>query len=285
MPTDQPIDHREGHFTGARGCQLYWQAWLPERRAEHLIVIAHGMSEHSGRYTRLAEHLVRDRRCAVYAIDHRGHGRSAGVRALFERIAWVENDFHQLVTQARKDFPYLKPLALGHSLGGLIVIGYALREQDNLKGLIVSAPAIALPKIPFLQVMVARLLSTVRPNTPIYPIDASAISHDPDEVRDYEQDPLNYHGKVPARTMVRVLDRLAWLPATYPVLKLPVLAMHGTSDLLAPVAGSKDFHARLGSSDKTLKLYEGLYHEIFNERPADRQRVIADLDAWLDSHS
>ena len=275
--------HREGTFSGKRGRRIYWQAWLPEHRPTALIVIAHGACEHSGRYSRLAQHLV-TQGYAVYALDHRGHGRSQGSRALFERFAYAVEDLDHFVNLAAKAVPHCKPLLLGHSLGGLISVSYALKHQDKLQGLILSAPAIALTPVPMMQVLIARLTSTFAPNTPLYSIDTSGISRDPEEVIAYEADPLNYRGKVPARTMIEVLNLLGWLPMAYPSLKLPLMAMHGTDDRLAPDIGSRTLIETAGSNDKTLKLYEGFFHELFNEPPADRQRVYDDLDRWIAAH-
>lgn len=276
--------HREGTFSGKAGRQIYWQAWLPDRRPTALIVIAHGACEHSGRYTRLARHLA-TQGYAVHALDHRGHGRSQGPRALFERFAYAVEDLDHFVNLASKAVPHCKPLLLGHSLGGLMSVSYALKHQDKLKGLILSAPAIALTPVPVMQVMIAKLLSTVAPKTPLYPIDGTAISRDPEETIAYEKDPLNYRGKIPARTMVEVLNLLEWLPMAYPTLKLPLLAMHGTDDRLAPDIGSRALVENAGSADKSLKIYDGYYHEIFNEPPADRQRVFDDLDRWIAAHN
>lgn len=283
MSEDVVPIHREGHITGALGRRLYWQSWVPARRARQLIVVIHGLGEHSGRYARLATDLVAQG-CAVYALDLRGHGQSEGPRALFGRIGYVEGDIHAFMGMARKELPYLKPLLLGQSLGGMLALGYALKAQEALHGLILSAPAIAIPPTPWTRVLAARVIAGFRPRYPLYAIDSHAISGDAEQVRRYEQDPLICHDKIPARTLVRVLDHLAWLPATYPVLKLPLLILHGTSDRLAPQAGSADLYQRAGSTDKILKLYDGGHHELFNETPLLRERVLADLAAWLTAH-
>lgn len=274
------MQEREGRFKGEKNLSIYWQAWLPAGKAKALMVIAHGVAEHSGRYARLGRVLV-DQGYAVYAIDHRGHGKSEGPRAMVDKFDHLISDLDQLVTLACEQQPGLKPFLIGHSLGGVISLSYALKFQDKLKGLILSGPAVQLAPLPFKIVMMARLFSMFSPAKPFFPIDGSTVSRDPDEVRRYNEDPLNTRSAIPARTIAELLDRLAWLPAGYPALSLPLLVMHGTADTLAFPAGGQRVYDEAGSKDKTLKLYEGYFHEIFNEPPADRQRVFADLIEWL----
>ena len=274
------MQEREGRFKGAKNLSIYWQAWFPAGRPRALVVIAHGVAEHSGRYARLGKLLV-DQGYAVYAIDHRGHGKSEGGRALVEKFDHLISDLDQLVALACEQQPGFKPFLIGHSLGGVISISYAMKFQDKLKGLILSGPAVQLAPLPFKVVMLAKLFSLFSPGKPFYPIDGSTISRDAEEVRRYNEDPLNTRSAIPARTVAELLDRLAWLPAGYPALTLPLLVMHGTADTLAFPAGGKRVHDEAGSKDKTLKMYEGYYHEIFNEPPADRERVFADLLGWI----
>ena len=274
------MQEREGRLKGQGGVSIFWRAWLPEGKVRALIVITHGVAEHSGRYARLAARLV-DQGYAVYALDHRGHGKSGGGRALVDKFDRLVVDLDQFVNLACEQQPGLKPFLLGHSLGGVISISYALKFQDKLKGLILSGPAVRLAPLPFKVVFMAKLFSQFSPARPFFPIDGSTVSRDPDEVRRYNEDPLNTRSAIPARTVAELLDRLAWLPAGYPALKLPLLVMHGTADTLALPAGGQRVHDEAGSKDKTLKLYEGYYHEIFNEPPADRERVFADLLGWI----
>ncbi|MGQ0529193.1 MAG: lysophospholipase [Panacagrimonas sp.] len=272
---------REGRFKGQNNLSIYWQAWLPSGKPRALVVIAHGVAEHSGRYARVAKVLV-DQGYAVYAIDHRGHGKSEGERAYIEKFDFTVSDLDQLVLLATEQQPGAgKPFLIGHSLGGAISLSYALKFQGRLRGLILSGAAVQLNPIPFKIVFLARLFSLFSPKKPFLPIDGGTVSRDPDEVRKYNEDPLNSRTPIPARTLVELLDRIAWLPATYSALSLPLLVMHGTADALALVAGGKRIHDEAGAKDKTLKLYEGYYHEIFNEPPADRDRVYADLLAWI----
>ena len=129
-----------------------------------------------------------------------------------------------------------------------------------------------------------RLLSRAAPNTGAMTLPAAAISRDPAVVRAYEADPLVFRGAVPARTLVELIDAIAGFPADAPRLKLPVLVQHGTGDSLVPLAAVRPVYERLGSNPKlrTLRVYEGLFHEAYNE--PERHRVITDLEAWLDAN-
>ena len=273
--------HREGRLIGEGGRQIAWQAWLPEAGdPKAVVVIAHGASEHGGRYRYVVERLVPEG-FAVYAIDHRGHGRSDGTRAQIDRMAHVVADLDQLVDQVRAEHPGLKLFLLGHSMGGCIGIAYTIAHQEKLDGLALSAPLAALDAAPLPLRLVAKALSLVLPDTGVYQVSSEAVSRDAAEVADYDADPLNHHGKLPARTVQELADTVARFEADSPKLTLPLLVMIGTADTLVPPAGGQMVHDRAGSTDKTLKTYDGFFHEIFNEPAGERDRPLDDLAAWL----
>jgi acylglycerol lipase len=276
--------HTDGWFDGAEGVGIFWQAWLPEGEPRGVVVIAHGASEHGGRYRYVVERLVPDG-FAVYAIDHRGHGRSEGRRAQLGRLRHVVADLDQLIELAGAAHPGRDRFLLGHSMGGCVAISYALAHQDKLDGLALSAPLAALEAAPLPVRIVARLLSVVAPDAGIYQVESGAVSRDPDEVADYDADPLNHHGKLPARTLQELADAIAGFEARSPQLTVPLLVMIGTADDLVPPEGGRMIHDRAGSADKTLKTYDGFYHELFNEPPGERDRPLGDLAAWLSEHS
>ena len=119
----------------------------------------------------------------------------------------------------------------------------------------------------------------------MFAVDAELISHDPDEVEAYRTDPLVHQGKLPARTIAEMAAAIETFEQRMGNLTLPLLGFHGGDDRLVPVDASRMVNELAGSEEKTLKIYDGLYHETLNERPADRERVIDDLLAWLDAHS
>ena len=273
------MEHVEGHFTGSDGVAIYHQSWLP-KQTRASVVIAHGLGEHSGRYAHVAEALTAIG-CSVHALDHRGHGRSSGPRALVDRWAYIVADLNHFIGRVRLEKPAMPLFLLGHSMGGAIALASALGRPEPLSGLILSGAAVDLEGAPKLARWLGKLLAVLMPRLGMLAVDASLVSRDPEVVAAYVADPLNLHGKVPARTIGEMVRFAEALPPRLPPLRLPLLVMHGGADRIAGPAGSRLVVERAGSTDKILKMYEGLYHEIFNEKPADRERVIADMTAWI----
>jgi alpha-beta hydrolase superfamily lysophospholipase len=276
------LKQRELRLPGCHDATLYGQAWLPERNLRSVVVVSHGLGEHSGRYTGLAARLVA-RGHAVYAIDHRSHGRSSGERANIERFSYLVSDLSAFVGRAQREHPDLPVILLGHSMGGAIALASALRIQATLKGLALSAPALAAGQVvsPFKAGML-RLASRLRPGAAALTLPPTAVSRDPAVVRAYEDDPLVHHGPIPARTVAELLDAMAGFPESAPALRLPILVQHGTADTLVPLAATRPVYDVLGNPKlRSLRYYEGLYHEVYNE--PERDTVIGDLERWLDS--
>jgi alpha-beta hydrolase superfamily lysophospholipase len=275
--------HTEDRFAGRAGVEIYWQAWEPDDgdAVKAVLVIAHGGGEHSARYAWTAEQLV-NAGFAVYALDHRGHGRSGGKRVMFERWDYVLDDLQTLIDRARNTYPGLPLFLFGHSLGGAISISYAVRRGDGLTGLALSGAVASLGVASPVTRYAAKVLSIVVPGLGVFAVDATTLSKDPEVVRAYEQDPLVHHGKFPARTAAEIAGVVERFPDDVVGLRLPLLVMHGAGDEIAPPDGSVMVHARASSADKTLKLYDGLLHEILNE--PERDQVVGDLISWLETH-
>jgi acylglycerol lipase len=289
--------HDEGHREIAPGRSAYWQAWLPRNPARAVVVIVHGLHEHSARYAHVGTRLAAVG-FAVYAADHRGHGRSDGRRANIERMTLIVEDLSSFVRFAVERHPNLPVFMVGHSLGGLIALHYATEPRATepratepratepsapLDGLVVSGPAVRVAAGSALQRRLAGVLSALVPNLGVVDIDADQkISRDPDVVRAYRADPLVYRGKVKARTGAEMLVMMEGLPARLPRLSMPLLLLHGTDDRICALAGSAMVHDAVSSPDKTLRQYQGLYHEVFNE--PEREAILTDLVSWLDQH-
>jgi acylglycerol lipase len=269
---------RESSFAGLGGLEIYWQAWLPDTDATAVVVIAHGAGEHSGRYPHVASRLV-DEGYAVYAIEHRGHGRSQGPRALIDRLDNAVADLDKLVVLAAAEHSGASVFLLGHSMGATISLSYAIRHQGRLAGLILTGPLAAIEAVPAPVRVAARALSAIAPRTPMIAIDASLVSRDASVVGDYERDPLVHHGKLPVRTVTELAAAIESFPRGVSAIKVPTLIMYGTADGLCPPRGSLMLSERIGSTDKRLKSYAGLYHEILNEPEQDQ--VLGDLCSWL----
>ncbi|HZA58925.1 MAG TPA: alpha/beta hydrolase [Solirubrobacterales bacterium] len=276
------FENTSGTFTGHDGGEIFWQRWSSGRVPTAAVVIAHGVSEHSGRYAHVAARL-NDGGYDVWALDHRGHGRSDGGSANIGRIATAVADIGTAVGMARAEAPDGKAFLLGHSMGGALALDFALDRQDELAGLVLSAPATDLEAASRLELLAGRVLSAVSPNAGVFDVDPDSVSRDPQVVRDYVSDPLNHHEKLPARTVSELARVIGGFPARLPGLTLPLLVMVGTADRLVPPAASYMVHELAGSADKRLVTYKGLFHEIMNE--PEQERVMNDLVAWLDDRA
>lgn len=279
------MEHLEGRFAGARNLEIYWQGWTTPLATRAVVVISHGAGEHSGRYGRLAERLSAGG-YSVYAIDHRGHGYSAGSRALVDRLANAATDLDHLIDLAHGVHPDIPLILLGHSLGATIALLYCAGHQSKLDGLILSGPLVVLdpPPAPVAR-LAARALSALAPKLPTIAVDPALVSRDAQEVEAYRTDPLVHHGQLPLRTVAEIATVLPPLANQSADLEIPLLVAHGSEDRLAPLAGGRLVYERATSPDKTMKVYDGFFHEILNELPEDRERVFADVITWLDAHT
>lgn len=264
---------------GIGGLDLHGQAWLPEGPPRAVIVLAHGLGEHCGRYTRLAGELTA-RGYGVYALDHRGHGHSPGSRANIGRFEYLVSDFCTFAGRTMRQFVDTPTLLLGHSMGGAVAFASALRLQGTLQGLVLSAPALGLAEPPpALDRLAARALSLVAPDTGLMKLEPDHVSRDPAVVRAYQADPLVHHGAIPARTvaeLLKAMESFTWMAMQ---LRMPTLVLHGTGDRLVPIAGATAVWEAIEPRYRTVREYPGLYHEVLNE--PERAQVMRDLLNWL----
>jgi len=281
------LNHADGYLelrhTRARGSsRLYQQSWTPDGDVRAGILLVHGLGEHSSRYTHVAEHLT-SKGFAVHTLDHYGHGKSDGQPGYVERFSVFLDGVTALLHKVQSENPE-KPLFLvGHSMGGLIAASLLLEQQDAFRACVLSGPAMKSDQAPPAIVMaLIRLISVLAPTAPLIQLDASGVSRDPDVVKAYMNDPLVHHGKLSARLLSEMSATMKSTLARAGEVRAPIILMHGDADLLTAPSGSVELHARAGSKDKTLKLYPGLYHEIFNE--PEKEAVLADMSSWLEAH-
>ena len=273
------MKHKEGKFNGLKNLQLYWQCWLPDGKPKAILLVAHGLAEHSGRYKNLVNYFV-PKGYAVYSFDYRGHGKSEGMRAYVDRFDDYLTDLETFFGMVRKENKDAKIFLVGHSMGATIAVPYAVEHQRDFAGLIFSgASLVASPTVSPALLAIAGVISALLPKMGVSVIDASTISRDKAVVDAYVNDPLVFRGKIPARTGAELARMWKTLPEQMPRIKLPILIVHGAADRLCDPAGSKLLYERVGSKDKTLKLYDGFYHEIYNE--PEHKQVMADIEAWL----
>lgn len=273
------MKHVEGKFKGCEDISLYYQYWLPADEPRAILLVVHGLAEHSGRYLTMVNHFV-PKGYAIYGLDQRGHGKSPGRRGYVERFSNFVDDLETFFDVVRSRHHDSKVFIIGHSLGGTIAANYAVQHQNEFDGLILSGAFLKVADSTSLGLIIAaRVLSLLLPKVGIDSIDASALSRDKAIVDAYVQDPLVYRGKISARLGAEIIKTMQKLTQQMPKICLPILIMHGTADRLSNPRGSEMLYQRVSSPQKTLKLYDRFYHEIFNE--PGHEQVFADMEAWL----
>jgi alpha-beta hydrolase superfamily lysophospholipase len=283
-PVPEEVDREELTFAGTDGVQLYAQRWRPRTgQVRGVLVIHHGLADHSARYAGFAEQLVR-RGYAVWALDMRGHGRSAGRRVTFDRIDELVGDLERFVALVRTREPGAPVFVFGHSLGGLVTALYAIEKQPDVGGVVLSAPGIAFD-MPAFSAGALRFTSAIAPNAPLLTVEHRDFSASAEVIADMKRDPLIEKPNGPARSARSAIDGIARVWAHPERLVAPLLAVHGTADKVTAPIGSRDLVARAGGADKTFRRYDDLNHDLLHEPAGGGDRVASDIAAWLDAHT
>lgn len=274
------IKHKEGTFTGIKGFRLYYQSWVPESSPSAIVLICHGIAEHSGRYAHVAEILVSEN-CAVYSYDLRGHGKSEGKRCDIDQFDQFIDDTKLFFDLIASKNPGLPVFLLGHSMGSLIAVQFASRYESLIRGLILSGSGNRTGGgVHPVLIAIVKVLSGVVPHLSLKATDLSNyLSHDPVEVEKNRKDPLVHHGGICTRLAAELLRSFELNEQLISELKIPVLFQAGSDDQL--VLGATQLASRLTMPDKTIFIYEGLWHEIYNETPDQRKAVFTDLVSWI----
>jgi acylglycerol lipase len=276
------MKHQEGFFKGVREVNIYYQSWLPENEPKAALLIVHGLAEHSGRYGNVVNHLV-PLGYAVYGIDHLGHGKSEGTRVYVERFDDYTNTLKVYFDKIRGWQPDKPIFLVGHSMGGLIGAVYLLDYQAELAGAVLSGPAVKIPKYvtPFILFM-GKMLSALVPKYGLLPLEADGVCRDPGVVQAYVSDSLVHRGKATARLAAEMLKAMQTITAQAARITLPILIVQGSADRLVNPSGARMLYDAVSSVDKGIKIYDGFYHEVFNEPEHDK--VLHDVEIWLEAH-
>jgi alpha-beta hydrolase superfamily lysophospholipase len=268
-----------GEYTGAGGVRLFRQAWRPEGAVRAVLANIHGLGDHSGLYPTLVDHLVA-RGIAVHAPDLRGNGRSPGQRAYIGRWEEFREDLRCFLDVVRGEEPGLPLFLLGNSLGGLIVLEFALHHPDGLRGVIAASPPLGRLAVPAPLLLAGRVLSRVWPRFSLQTgLDLEGLARDPIVARTVLADPL-FHRYGTARLSTEVVAAIAWVQTGAPRFPLPLLVLHGGADRMVPPEGSRRFVAAAGHPDRRLIEYPDGYHVLFAD--TGRERTLQDLTRWID---
>lgn len=282
LDTEPPAGSIATTITARDGTELHSRYWAPNGgNPRALVVIVHGLKDHSARYHQVAS-LLAAGGYGVYAFDLRGHGRSAGPRVAPR--AWLDyvDDVDQVLGSIEVREQGQKIFLFGHSMGGAIAALAAIRHRPQVAGLILSAPALVVDEPP-LALAATRVLATLAPRAPALELDNRDFSSDPTNAKLMAADPLISQPAAPARTAAGLLGGIRAIWAEASALTMPILALHGTRDKLTASAGSRALLRVAPSRDKTLRIYEAFAHDLLHEREATR--VENDILMWLDAHT
>ena len=270
---------KETTFAGVGGLKIFSRSWQPEGETRGVVVIVPGFNSHSGQYLRVGEQFAA-KDLATYAIDLRGRGRSEGERWYVEKMEDYTDDVATLVRTAKSENPGLPVFLLGHSAGGVVSCIYTLDHQSEIDGLICESFAYDLP-VPGFVLSILKGFDYIAPHLHVYTLKNENFSRDPGFVDSMNNDPLIKRESEPTQTASVMIDASRRLHEEFPLIKLPVLILHGTDDKATNPSGSQFFYDYAGSTDKTLKLYEGHYHDLLND--VGKEGVMADINDWIDA--
>ena len=260
------------------GIDFYVRGWEPDGKPKAIIALIHGHGEHVGRYENVAGALT----SAGYALvgyDSRGHGKSTGPRGHIPSYDALMDDIAAFVSMLGEKYPGSPLFTYGHSMGGNQVINYALRRHPKVAGVIATGPWLKLAfEPPAIKVALGRFMNNIVPSfTQSNGLDTRGLSHDAEVVRLYDNDPLG-HDKVSARLFVSMYDSGLWALDHASELSLPLLLMHGGADPITSAEASRQFADKAGKN-VTLRIWDGMYHEIHNE--PEQSQVFKVMIEWL----
>ena len=275
--------HDTGTYTGKGGVEIFFQKWVVEK-ARAVLILVHGVGEHSGRYGNLLKSLA-GKNISVFALDHRGHGKSEGKRGHVDSFMDYIYDlklFTEFVKEENKGLPVI---LYGHSMGGTIAAKYAMTYPDDLSMLVLSSPCFRVAmELPEWKRKLGSFLSSRIPSFTVSTgLDANMISHDKSYVASYSNDPL-VHDKGSARFAVEFTRAQEECLANAAAIRKPLLVFHGKGDPIVDYKAAEQFYNDASSSNKKLFLYENLYHETINEIPSDAEKVLRDVTGWINAN-
>jgi len=274
------MKHEEGHFQNIRNENIYWQTWLPDSDPRASLLIVPGYDDHCGRYMNIVNHFV-PKGFAVSGLDHIGHGKSGGKRGHvkeFKDYTETLGLFMKMVRNMQAERPVF---LIGFSMGALITLVYLLDHQKDCAGTVLIAPGVKVPEdISAFTIFIGKLLSAILPKVGLIGFEDEDISKDQSVIEAYKHDPLVYRGRMTARLAAELLKAMIQFEKDVNRIVLPLLIVQGAADRIVDPGDAQTLFDLIPSIDKQIKLYENLYHEVFNE--PEREIVFADMEEWLD---
>ena len=276
------MKHLEDYFTGLDDLKLYYQVWRPDEPPKAVIQIIPGYASHSGRQSNIVNELV-PRGYVVYANDHRGHGKSEGITLYvkkFEKFIEDQKIFFDLIEEKESNLPHF---ILGHSMGATIVEFFAVNYQESLdiRGIVLSGVGLKIRAIKGAKKGLAKFLGAITPKLRLTVDEAPYLSRDPAVVESYREDPLVYKNPT-VKIGVEFANAVSKAKKIVDQIKIPTLVQFGAADNV--MLNGEEFAELLTMPDKTVKIYDGCLHEIYNEIEEDRTTALRDLSDWLDKH-
>lgn len=276
------MTHLEGTFPVTKHLSLFYQAWQPDNHQKAVLILVHGLADHSSRYQNVVNHLL-PRGYALWTYDQRGHGLSPGPRCYVNRLSELINDLRGFLALVAEQNPGQPIFVVGHSMGALEGIVLASENPQGVTGFALSGVLLQTGQsIPKLLLSLSKIISTLVPRLGVQTLECDAISRDRLVVEAYVTDPLVYTGKIPARMGAELISTMTTVQAQLKKVVAPILLLHGGADRLASSSSSQIAFDTVSSIDKEIHIFPGCYHEIFNE-PC-RDFVLGTLSQWLDKH-
>jgi acylglycerol lipase len=274
------MKHIEGFFKNQQEQSIFYQYWLPETSPKAALLVIHGLNEHSGRYSNFAEFFT-SKGYAVFSMDHIGHGKSEGTRSFAKKFSYYIDDILVYVNMISDWVPNIPIYPVGHSLGGLINTYLLLDHQHLFAGAVFSGSVVLVPEyVSSFTITMGKIISRILPKMGLLEIDKQSISRDPDVVQAYLNDPLVFNGKITVRVSSEMNQAIERISQDGENISLPVLILHGSEDKIVEPECSRYLHDKVSSLEKELIIYDGFYHEIYNE--PEKLTVFNDVLRWLD---
>ncbi|XP_011475140.2 monoglyceride lipase isoform X2 [Oryzias latipes] len=270
------------HIVNADGLHLFCRYWEPAAPPRALVFVVHGAGEHSGPYDEIAQRL-KELSLLVFAHDHVGHGQSEGERMNIKDFQIYVRDSLQHIDLMKSRHPDLPVFIVGHSMGGAISILTACERPSEISGVVLIGPMVQMnpeSATPF-KVFVAKLLNHMMPSLTLGSIESRWVSRDKTQVEAYDNDELNYHGRLRVSFGIQLMGAAERIEREIPSISWPFLILHGDDDKLCDIRGSKMMHEKAASSDKKLKIYEGAYHALHHDLPEVAESVLKDVTSWI----